>query len=71
MVCFFAAILVHNWWSIAFLVGSVLLPWIAVVYANSGAERTAVPTTYLDNHSIEARRDDDPRPEDDDGSPDL
>lgn len=52
MACFFAAILIHNWWSIAFIVGSVLLPWIAVVLANSGAERRAQPDTYLDNRSL-------------------
>ncbi|MPV49843.1 DUF3099 domain-containing protein [Pseudactinotalea sp. HY158] len=76
MVFFFLAILVHNWWSIVFLIGSILLPWIAVVYANSGAERRVVPSTYLDNHTIESgpadnRPGPESRPEDDDGSPDL
>lgn len=63
--CFVLAAVIHNWWSVAFLVGAVLLPWVAVVFANSGTERRFVPDTYLDDRSLEGPA------EDDDGSSEL
>jgi len=53
-VLFIAAALLHNWWSLALIILSVLLPWIAVIYANSGGERHVVPASYIDNRALPA-----------------
>lgn len=51
-VFFIVAAVIHNWWSIPLIVLSVIMPWIAVVYANSGAERRTVPGTYLESRAL-------------------
>ncbi|WP_150462457.1 DUF3099 domain-containing protein [Nesterenkonia ebinurensis] len=42
-VCFIAAVVVgavwQSWWALAFVVGAVVLPYIAVVNANAGGDR--------------------------------
>lgn len=54
MVFFILAAVLHNWWSVPLIILSVILPWIAVIYANSGAERRTVPSTYLHNRALPA-----------------
>lgn len=51
-VFFILAAVLHNWWSLLFITLSVVMPWIAVVYANSGAERRTVPSTYLESRAL-------------------
>ncbi len=58
-VFFILAAVIHNWWSILFIALSVILPWIAVVYANSGAERRTVPSTYIQHRALTASKKDD------------
>lgn len=38
-VCFVLAIVTHGWLRAVFLVGALVLPYLSVVYANSGRER--------------------------------
>lgn len=61
-VFFILAAVVHNWWSILFIALSVILPWIAVIYANSGAERRTVPSSFVSPRAITAGTEE---PEDD------
>lgn len=58
-VFFVLAAVIHNWWSLLFITLSVVLPWIAVVYANSGAERRTVPSTYIQHRALPAPEKDD------------
>lgn len=58
-VLFILAAVLHNWWSLPLIVLSVILPWIAVVYANSGAERRTVPGTYIEHRALAAPKEDD------------
>lgn len=60
MVFFILAAVIHNWWSILFIALSVVLPWIAVVYANSGAETRTVPGTYLESRALPGPERDEP-----------
>lgn len=53
-VFFILAAVVHNWWSLLFIALSVIMPWIAVIYANSGAERRTVPSSYVTPPTITA-----------------
>lgn len=53
-VFFIWAAVLHNWWSLLFIALSVILPWIAVIQANSGAERRTVPATYIPNRALPA-----------------
>ena len=53
-VFFILAAVVHNWWSLLFIALSVIMPWIAVIYANSGAERRVVPSTYVQPRALTA-----------------
>src|SRR5215207_8068476 len=48
-VCFLLAIVVSGWMRWAFLVGALVLPYIAVVMANAGRERVARPSSLLDH----------------------
>ncbi|HLS02921.1 MAG TPA: DUF3099 domain-containing protein [Beutenbergiaceae bacterium] len=61
-VFFVLAAVLHNWWSLLFIALSVVLPWIAVIYANSSAERHVVPATYIEDRALpptkEGHRDD-------------
>jgi hypothetical protein len=46
-VCFVLAIVTHGWLRAIFLVGALVLPYLSVVYANSGRERIgAAPPGY-------------------------
>ncbi|HEY9351314.1 MAG TPA: DUF3099 domain-containing protein [Acidothermales bacterium] len=47
-VCFVLAIVVDGWLRWAFLVGALILPYIAVVIANAGRERVAAPATLIE-----------------------
>ena len=38
-VCFILAIITHGWLRAIFLIGALVLPYLSVVYANSGRER--------------------------------
>lgn len=53
-VFFILAAVIHNWWSILFITLSVVLPWIAVIYANSGAERRTVPSSFIEPRALPA-----------------
>jgi Protein of unknown function (DUF3099) len=46
-VCFVLAIVTHGWLRAVFLIGALVLPYLSVVYANSGRERVrAGPPGY-------------------------
>ncbi|WP_227425103.1 DUF3099 domain-containing protein [Pengzhenrongella sicca] len=51
LVCFLAGVLtwgvVPGWVSVIFLVGAVVLPYIAVILANAGRERRDEPTSLV------------------------
>ncbi len=48
-VCFILAVVTHGWWQAVFLVGAIVLPYVAVVFANGGRERAAqMPAVPLD-----------------------
>lgn len=53
-VCLVLAVVVEGPFRWAFLAGAILLPYVAVVMANAGRERTDLPTTLLDPTSISA-----------------
>lgn len=61
-LCFVLAVVlwgvVPAWASLLFIVGAVVLPYVAVLFANAGRERTDVAPTYLDPRAITASRDD-------------
>lgn len=42
-ICFVAAVLTQGNWRIGFILGAIFLPYIAVVMANAGRERTYSP----------------------------
>ncbi len=47
VVCFVGAVVVDHWSRWLLLVGAVVLPYIAVLLANAGRERTAGPDPFL------------------------
>lgn len=47
VVCFLGAVVVDHWSRWLMLVGAVLLPYVAVVFANAGRERAEDPDTLL------------------------
>ncbi|GAA1822470.1 DUF3099 domain-containing protein [Nesterenkonia flava] len=56
LVCFILAVVVgvvwESWWALAFIVGAVVLPYVAVVDANAGGERY---TLKREAEGLEAR----------------
>lgn len=48
-VCFVLAIVVPGWPKIAFIIGAVALPYLAVVIANAGRENDDPP---IDQHAV-------------------
>ena len=38
LVCFILCIFSHGWWQLIFIIGAVVLPYIAVVLANTAAK---------------------------------
>lgn len=58
MAAFVAAFLIDHWirWVLVGL--AVVLPVIAVIGANSGAERRVVPSSYIDRRALPATRSD-------------
>lgn len=54
IAAFVAAFLTDGWVRWACVAAAVILPMIAVIIANSGAERRSVPTTYIDDHALPA-----------------
>lgn len=52
-VCFLLAIVVPGWPKIAFIIGAVALPYLAVVIANAGRENDDPPITQ--RASLDAR----------------
>ena len=38
--CFVAALFTHGWWQLGFILGAVVLPYVAVVMANATASRS-------------------------------
>jgi Protein of unknown function (DUF3099) len=56
MICFGLALVSEGVLQWAFLIGSLVLPWIAVVIANAGRENRlqAEPYTYESGKEIEA-----------------
>lgn len=47
IVCFLLAVLAHGWLRWTFVVGAVFIPYVAVVFANSGREPTQDPPDTL------------------------
>jgi hypothetical protein len=61
-LCFVLAVVlwgvVPTWVSLLFIVGAVVLPYVAVLFANAGRERVDRVPTYLDPRAIGARPED-------------
>ncbi|MFV0253911.1 MAG: DUF3099 domain-containing protein [Beutenbergiaceae bacterium] len=57
VAAFAAAFFTDGWirWTCVGL--AFVLPYVAVIMANSGTERRVVPSSYLDNHALPAGRD--------------
>ena len=45
--CFVMVFVVHGWARWVFAVGAIFLPYVAVVFANSGRRRQATPNTSV------------------------
>jgi hypothetical protein len=43
IVCFIVAIFIHNWWALIPIAGAVLLPYVAVVLANTVVQPPVTP----------------------------
>ena len=43
IVCFIVAIFIHNWWALIPIAGAVLLPYVAVVLANTVVQPRVAP----------------------------
>jgi Protein of unknown function (DUF3099) len=43
IVCFIVAIFIHNWWALIPITGAVLLPYVAVVLANTVVQPRVTP----------------------------
>ena len=54
VVCFVAAVSVDHWTRWLLLAGAVVLPYVAVVLANAGRERTTDPGTFLEATALPA-----------------
>ncbi|WP_420115029.1 DUF3099 domain-containing protein [Pseudactinotalea sp.] len=52
VAAFVAAFLTDGWVRWACVAAAVVLPLIAVIFANSGAERRSVPTSYIDDRAL-------------------
>ena len=52
IAAFVAAFLTEGWVRWACVAAAVVLPLIAVIIANSGAERRTVPESYIDDHAL-------------------
>ncbi|WP_029287611.1 DUF3099 domain-containing protein [Cellulomonas sp. HZM] len=56
IVCFALSVLTWNhvprWASIVLIVGAVVLPYVAVIFANAGRERRDEDTTFIDPREI-------------------
>jgi hypothetical protein len=67
-LCFVLAVVlwgvVPTWVSLLFIVGAVVLPYVAVLFANAGRERVERAPTYLDPRAIGARPEDRTDPDD-------
>ena len=55
IACFLGAVLIDHWTRWVLLVGAVVLPYVAVVLANAGRERSAEPASHLDRPTLTAR----------------
>ena len=73
-LCFVLAVVlwgvVPAWVSLLFIVGAVVLPYVAVLFANAGRERVDRVPTYLDPRAIGARPEDGVGPSDPADHPD-
>ena len=47
VVCFIGAVAIDHWVRWVLLVGAVVLPYIAVLLANAGRERSSGPVTFV------------------------
>jgi Flp pilus assembly protein TadB len=60
-LCFVLAVVlwgvVPMWVSLLFIVGAVVLPYVAVLFANAGRERTDIAPSYVEPRAITASRD--------------
>lgn len=54
-VCFLAACLTRGWFQIVCIALTVILPYIAVIAANTAKRRTAPTPTFVDPHQIGAQ----------------
>lgn len=54
VVAILAAFLTDGWVRWACVAAAFVLPVVAVIIANSGAERRTVPSTYIDDHALPA-----------------
>ncbi|MBX9244484.1 DUF3099 domain-containing protein [Actinotalea ferrariae] len=54
VVCFVGAVAVDHWTRWVLLVGAVVLPYVAVLLANAGRERTQGPDPYLAQAALPA-----------------
>jgi Flp pilus assembly protein TadB len=56
VLCFALAVLTWNhiplWLSVVFIVGAVVLPYVAVILANAGRERSDASETFIDPREL-------------------
>lgn len=54
VVCFLGAVSIDHWTRWVLLLGAVVLPYVAVLLANLGADRSDAPTTFIEPPSLPA-----------------
>ncbi|WP_307844470.1 DUF3099 domain-containing protein [Actinotalea solisilvae] len=54
VVCFVGAVAIDHWTRWLLLVGAVVLPYVAVLLANAGRERTATPDPFVAQQALPA-----------------
>lgn len=60
VVAIVAAFLTDGWVRWACVLAAFVLPVVAVIIANSGAERRTVPASYIDDHALPRAPEDHP-----------
>ena len=61
MICFVVALFIHNWWSLIPIAGTIILPYVPVVLANTvvqprvvNAERPGLVSISSSKHGEDA-----------------
>lgn len=58
VAAFVGAFFTEGWLRWTLVAAAVILPMVAVIIANAGAERRTVPSSYLDDHALPAEPED-------------